>query len=115
MYVNGEGVKRDNVLGYAWAMIAKENGAGAGVQNIIDQLEPHMTSSARARVAEVQSKFGMAALTERLLPTPYVPGTRIAAPCAVAYAADPGTYYPREAKLAEMAAVVVPRGNGGAG
>ena len=59
MYVDGEGVKRDNALGYAWAVIAKENGAGAGVQNIIDQLEPHMTSAARARVAEVQSKFGI--------------------------------------------------------
>ncbi len=106
MYVDGEGVKRDNALGYAWAVIAKENGAGAGVQNIIDQLEPHMTSAARARVAEVQSQFGMAALTERLLPTPHVPSTPIAAPCAFAKAADPGTYYPPEAKLAGVSGMV---------
>ncbi len=43
MYVNGEGVKRDNTLGYAWAAIAKENGATGAVQNILDLLEPHMT------------------------------------------------------------------------
>ena len=28
MYVNGEGVQRDNVLGYAWAKLALDNGGG---------------------------------------------------------------------------------------
>ena len=32
MYVNGEGVKRDNVLGYAWASMALENGGGEGCE-----------------------------------------------------------------------------------
>ena len=49
MYVGGEGVKRDNVAGYAWATIALENGGGAAdvMRNIITQLDPHMTASAR--------------------------------------------------------------------
>jgi TonB family protein len=106
MYVDGEGVKRDNALGYAWAVIAKENGGGAGVQNIIDQLEPHLTPAARARAAEVQSKFGMVALSERLLPTPDLPGAPLTAPCKVAGAADPGTYYPSEAKASELSGAV---------
>jgi len=41
MYVTGEGVKRDNVLGYGWAVIARENGGGDDMQNIISQIEPH--------------------------------------------------------------------------
>src|SRR6185295_14256446 len=41
MYVNGEGVKRDNVLGYAWAAISLENGGGDGAKSIVAQLEPH--------------------------------------------------------------------------
>src|SRR3569832_2336307 len=36
MYVDGEGVNRDNVLGYAWAVIARENGGNAAMQNVID-------------------------------------------------------------------------------
>ena len=53
MYVNGEGVKRDNVLGYAWAAIAQENGGGEAAAGIIAQLEPHLNAAARGRVAEV--------------------------------------------------------------
>ena len=68
MYVGGEGVPRDNIAGYAWALIAKENGGGEGVQFIIDQLEPHMTESARKKVAAITAQFGSAALEERLMP-----------------------------------------------
>ena len=68
MYVGGEGVARDNIAGYAWAVIAKENGGGTPVQGIIDQLEPHMTEKARKRVAEIVAQFGSAALDERLMP-----------------------------------------------
>src|SRR5437870_307520 len=53
MYVDGEGVTRDNVLGYAWAVIARENGGNAAMQNIIDQLQPHLDDKARARVKQV--------------------------------------------------------------
>ena len=55
MYVNGEGVKRDNVLGYAWAAIALENGGGEAAKGIITQLKPHLNPAARARIAEVQA------------------------------------------------------------
>ena len=61
MYVNGEGVKRDNVLGYAWAAIALENGGGEAAKGIVTQLEPHLNPAARARIAEVQAQFGKAA------------------------------------------------------
>src|SRR5688572_482446 len=83
MYVNGEGVKRDNVLGYAWAAIAKEGGGGAAAAGILAQLEPHLNAAARSRVAEVQARFGKAALQERLLPKPYVPGTVGKRPCGM--------------------------------
>ena len=66
MYVNGEGVKRDNVLGYAWAAIALENGGGEAAKGIVAQLEPHLNAAARSRIAEVQAQFGKAALEERL-------------------------------------------------
>src|SRR5687768_2012564 len=68
MYVNGEGVKRDNVMGYAWARIAKEQGDSEVVNGIITQLEPHMNEAARRRVEELRAKFGEAALKARLLP-----------------------------------------------
>jgi hypothetical protein len=54
MYSNGEGVPRNNLPGYAWATIARENGVDA-VQPIIDQVRPHLTDAARARIAEVVS------------------------------------------------------------
>lgn len=67
MYVNGEGVPRGNVLGYAWAKIAKENGS-TDVQTIIDQLEPHLSANARKMAAELHAKFGAEALRKKLLP-----------------------------------------------
>ncbi len=38
------------------------------MQNIISQLEPHLTESARRRVSELQAQFGQTALQESLLP-----------------------------------------------
>ena len=61
MYVSGEGVARDNVAGYAWAAIARENGGGEGMQSIIDQIEPHMNEKGRKRVEEIKAQFGNAA------------------------------------------------------
>src|SRR5688572_13155347 len=43
MYVMGEGVRRDNVAGYAWAQIAQESDPRAKVQPIIDQLEKSLS------------------------------------------------------------------------
>jgi TonB family protein len=102
MYVGGEGVKRDNVLGYAWAVIAKENGGSAAMQNIITQLEPHMTPAARTRVAALQAQFGMAALQERLLLTPKslaeLGSSTSPTACKMRTPVNPDDYYPEEAK-----------------
>lgn len=68
MYVSGEGVARDNIAGYAWAVIARENGAGEGMQTIIDQIEPHMNEKSRSKVATITAQFGKVAIEERLMP-----------------------------------------------
>jgi TonB family protein len=100
MYVNGEGVKRDNVLGYAWAALAMENGGGETAQAIVKQLEPHLNAAARARIAEVQARFGKAALQERLLPAPpsVVPVPKAAHTCQMKIPANPQHFYPLAAK-----------------
>ena len=77
MYVNGEGVARDNIAGYAWAVIARENGGGDAAKGIIDQLEPHMTATARKRVEAITAQFGREALEQRLMPKVF-PGTNFA-------------------------------------
>lgn len=106
MYVSGEGVKRDNVLGYAWATIALENGGGEAAKGIIAQLESHMTPAARNRVAELQSRFGKAALQERLFPMPPVPG-KPANRCDMRVPANPDTYYPYDAKIQMISGTVL--------
>ena len=99
MYVNGEGVKRDNVLGYAWAAIAIENGGGEAAKGIVAQLEPHMNDAARARVADLESRFGKEALEKSLIP---VPPARSETPkpqnCKIVGPANPETYYPAGAR-----------------
>ena len=102
MYVNGEGVKRDNVLGYAWASMALENGGGEAAKGIVAQLEPHLNAAARLRVAELRSRFGTQALEKTLLP---VLGVRVDPPnppptpeCAMSKVANPDDYYPIEAR-----------------
>jgi hypothetical protein len=100
MYVSGEGVPRDNILGYAWAKLALEQGAGGeAARSIVAQLEPRLSAEARARIAEVQAQFGAAALNARLLPVAEPPA---ADPeklrCRMKSAADPDLYYPVEAK-----------------
>lgn len=85
MYVNGEGVKRDNIAGYAWAKIAVENGGGEAVKGIIEQLDPHMNDATRRRVETITAQFGKAALEERLMPK-VLPGTNFATqttPCRI--------------------------------
>lgn len=107
MYVNGEGTSRDNVLGYAWAAIALENGGGEAARGIITQLEPHMKEAARKRVADVQSQFGKAALEDRLLPKPFVEGTSIKNPCRLRSPGNPDTFFPLDAKLKQISGTVL--------
>jgi len=95
MYVSGEGVKRDNVLGYGWATIAKENGGGEVAQTIITQLEPHVTPKARERTAALQSEFGKEAIAKRWLPADYLRAP--VPPCKFKVPANPDLYYPQEA------------------
>jgi uncharacterized protein len=100
MYVNGEGVARDNIAGFAWASIARDNGAGAAAKGIIDQLEPHMTAKARQRVEAISSQFGRTALEQKLMPKVF-PGTNFAeqtTPCKLSKVA--ANDYPATARNA---------------
>lgn len=97
MYVNGEGVKRDNVLGYAWASMAIENGGSEAAKSIVAQLEPHLNDAARARVAELKSRFGKEALEQSLLiPRPNSPPPPTE--CTIVSVVDPHDFYPKEAR-----------------
>jgi TPR repeat protein len=96
MYVNGEGVERDNVLGYAWAKIAKEQGGSEVVDGIIRQLEPHLNEAARKRVEELRGKFGQEALKARLLPVwPRPPEQNPKACAEMTRIANPDDFHPR--------------------
>jgi TonB family protein len=107
MYVNGEGVKRDNVLGYAWAAMAKEGGGGEAAAGIIAQLDPHLNAAARARVAELQAQFGNAALQERLLPKTYAPDAVGTRPCRMRSVADPNAFFPVDLKRRGVSGTVL--------
>ena len=99
MYVNGEGVKRDNVLGYAWAVMAVENGSGDVAKGIVEQLTPYLNDAARARVAELQAKFGKEALEKTLLPLRRNPADHPELPeCRIVQVANPDHYYPNDAR-----------------
>jgi uncharacterized protein len=97
MYVGGEGVKRDNVLGYAWAVIARENGGGEVAQTIVTQLEPHVTPGARARADAVKAQFGKEAIEKRWLPAPFVPIPNMNG-CTFKVPANPDAFYPLDAR-----------------
>lgn len=109
MYVDGEGVKRDNTLGYAWAVIARENGGSAAMQNIIDQLTPHLDDKSRARVKEVTDQFGKAALAGRLVPAKRqeIPKLPADALCRMTRPVNPDDFYPRGAVTAEISGSVL--------
>ncbi len=100
MYVGGEGVKRDNVLGYAWALIAQEHGGGEMSKGIVEQLKPHLTPTAQVRTEELKAQFGQMALEERLLPLPRPEAAStpvVAHGCTFARPANPDNYYPQQA------------------
>jgi len=95
MYVTGDGVKRDNVLGYAWASIAKEQRGSEAVDGIIAQLESHLNDNARQRVTEIRDQFGRAALQARILP---VQGRNAGLrTCTMKRPVNPDDYYPQSA------------------
>lgn len=68
MYASGQGVPRDGIRAYAWAQVARENGAGDRAQVIVDQLQQFVTPATRQPVDEVHAAFGKQALETRLLP-----------------------------------------------
>jgi TPR repeat protein len=110
MYVNGEGVKRDNVLGYAWAKLALENGGGGeSARSIVEQIEPHLKEAARARIADLHARFGTEALRRSLLPREAVPEPTVAGKtaCKMISPADPAKFYPPEAYEKKVAGTVV--------
>jgi TPR repeat protein len=108
-YVDGQGVTRDNVLGYAWAKLALEHGGGEAARNIVSQLEPHLNDAARARIAAVEAQFGQVALKATLLPE----STSLKAPidpasaCRMRSVPDPDRYYPIEAKRKQISGEVL--------
>lgn len=93
-YVNGEGVARDNVAGYAWAAIARENGGSADMQNIIDQLESHLTDAARKRVDALRANYGVAGVRHRLMPEARAALPRNYTPCKPRKFVDPNAFFP---------------------
>jgi TPR repeat protein len=108
MYVNGEGVKRDNVLGYAWAKLALEHGKGEVAQSIVSQLEPRLSDAARATAAALQAQFGRAALANRILPAEAeLPPAATSSRCTVKSPANPSFFYPQAAKRNGISGMVV--------
>ena len=73
MYVQGEGVKRDNRMGYAWARVAQANGDHEGTDAIVEQLEPHVDEGTRQLARDLMSKYGPDGLQRTLLPDPTAP------------------------------------------
>jgi TPR repeat protein len=108
MYTNGEGVRRDQVLGHAWALLATENGGGIGpaplmgeVPKILAQAGP-LSDVDRARISQVHAQFGTDALRLRLIPIEQPPRTDVPlssnVACLMKSVADPDRYYPEDAK-----------------
>jgi TPR repeat protein len=93
MYVQGEGVKRDNRMGYAWARVAQANGDHLVTGAIVEQLEPHVDEAMRQLTRDLMSKYGPDALQRALLPDPDTPVPKNAdRDCALKSRAK--TYYP---------------------
>jgi TPR repeat protein len=107
MYASGQGVTRDGMLAYAWAQVARENGASPRAQVIVDQLQSFVTPEARKAIDEIHSKFGRQALEESLLPRPRKPGDPPADPiCKMSKPANPDDYYPKAAIRASISGSV---------
>ena len=99
MYASGQGVMRDGIRAYAWAKVARENGAGDRAQIMVDQLQPFITAESRRVVDDIHSEFGKQALEKRLLPLGGNPESPVPADpsCKMARPVNPNRYYPAEA------------------
>jgi TPR repeat protein len=97
MYVQGEGVERNNILGYAWAVLVLEQRPSEAAQSIVDQIGPHLTESGRKTTEELRARFGKDALQKSILRTEK---TRYATKkflCTMKVPANPDDYFPEEA------------------
>ena len=94
MYIQGEGVKRDNILGYAWAALALEQRPSEMAQRIYDQLNPHITESGRKTAEELRAKFGKDALQKSILGIEKIPDASKKVWCKVKAPANPANYFP---------------------
>jgi uncharacterized protein len=97
MYVNGEGVKRDNILGYAWAAIVLEQRPSEAAKSIHDQLHPHLTESTRRTAEELRARFGEEALKKSILGIARLPVASSRVLCRIKAPANPDDFYPPEA------------------
>jgi uncharacterized protein len=67
MYAKGEGIEQSNTLAHAWASLAGANGAAGGA-DLAAKLAPLLTPTSLEISADIQAKYGQAALNTRLLP-----------------------------------------------
>jgi TonB family protein len=96
MYVQGEGVARDNVLGYSWAKIAQENGGGKVTELIISQIEPHLREAQTRAANALKAEFGKDAIAKRWLPEPEKPFVKPG--CRLHWPTNYNDFYPEEGK-----------------
>ena len=66
MYVAGEGVKRDNVLGYGWALISRENGGGDAMHSMLGDFDAAQKDQKRALRMAQKLGWDLAPQRERL-------------------------------------------------
>jgi TPR repeat protein len=99
MHATGQGVPRDGIRAYAWAKVARENGAGDRARIMIDQLQPFITAESRKVVDDIHSEFGRQALEKRLLPLGRNPNSPVPPEptCRMARPVNPNRYYPSAA------------------
>ncbi|MEO8064459.1 MAG: hypothetical protein ABI821_17110 [Pseudomonadota bacterium] len=97
MYVKGEGVKRDNILGHAWAAVVLEQRPSEAAQSIYDQLHPHLSEAGRKTAEELRARFGNDALQKNILGTAKIPVAPQTVRCRLKFPANPDDFFPPEA------------------
>jgi TPR repeat protein len=97
MYVQGEGVERNNILGYAWAALALEQRSSEAARSIVDQIGPRLSETGRKTVAELREKSGKDALKKTILNFERKPLASKKTLCKFKRLANPDDFYPPEA------------------
>jgi uncharacterized protein len=97
MYVQGEGVARNNILGYSWAVLALEQRPSEAAQSIVDQIGPHLNEAGRGTAEELRGKYGKDALKKTILRTERTPFATKKVPCTMKVPANPDDYFPPDA------------------